>query len=166
MVCDHVCVQAGGRAVSTRLTVGYHVVQWVARTIGPHTDFGSACGIGLLRLDGGGAWRMIAGVAYADWNGPNLVAHIASDGSRRWMTREYLWTIFDYPFNQQGVRRVTCMIGEGNRASVNLCERLGFEQEARLQGAHPSGDLLVYRLFKERCKWISQDTCKRYARAA
>jgi len=151
--------------MSTRLTVGYHVVRWVARTIGPHTDFGTARGIGLQRRVGD-AWCMIAGVAYADWNGPNLVAHIASDGTRRWMSREYLWTIFDYPFNQQGVRRVTCMIGEGNRESVNLCERLGFTLEARLKAAHRTGDLLIFSLFREDCKWISQDISKRYARAA
>lgn len=149
-----------------RLAVGQHVVEWVAQKTNEFGNFGASVGIGLQELEGD-HWKLIAGVAYADWNGVNLVAHIASDGTRRWMTKEYLWTIFDYPFNQAKVNRITCEIGSGNRASIRLCEHLGFEREANLQGAHPDGDLLIYRLWRKDCRWLNENLHKnRMAMAA
>ena len=136
-----------------RLCVGNRVVEWVAKRTNEHGNFGCATGIGLQELDGD-AWRMVAGVAYAEWNGVNVVCHIAAEG-KRWMTREYLWTIFDYPFNQLKVRRITVCVGEGNSESRRFVRHLGFEEEARLTGAHPSGDLLIYGMRKPRCRWLA-----------
>ena len=108
----------------------------------------------------------MAGVVYAQWNGPNVVCHIASDGSRRWLTREYLRIIFDYPFSQLGVRRITVCVGEGNSASRRFVQHLGFELEAVHPLAHPTGALLTFRMWKKDCRWICQDSSKRLARAA
>lgn len=153
-----------------RICTGHHVVQWVDAMTQAHGNMAAAVGIGLqeLRSDevGNNIWKLIAGVAYTDFNGTNIVAHIASDGSKNWMTKEYLWTIFDYPFSQAKVNRITCMIGSDNIESINLCERLGFNREASLEGAHPGGDLLIYRLWKRDAKWLSLDFGKRYAKAA
>ena len=130
------------------LVIGPEVVRWVARKTNEYGNFGTAQGIGWQK-DG----LIVAGVAYCEWNGPNVVCHIASDGSRRWLTREYLRVIFDYPFNQLGCKRITVCVGEGNGASRRFVEHLGFTRETTLAGAHPSGDLLVYRLWKEDCRW-------------
>jgi RimJ/RimL family protein N-acetyltransferase len=143
------------------LTIGKHVVEWVAKCTNEFGHFGTDVGIGWMR-DG----QIVAGVAYADWNGPNIVCHIASDGSRRWLTREYLWTIFDYPFNQCGCKRITVCVGQGNKDSVRFVKHLGFSPETTLRGAHPTGDLLVLVMWKESCRWISQDFVKPYAKAA
>ena len=140
-----------------RLTFGQHVVQWVAKQTNDYGTFGAAHGIGLQEAEQtryGQVWRMIAGVVYEDWNRVNVVCHIAAEG-KRWLTREYLWTIFDYPFNQLGVGRITVCVGEGNAASRRFCEHLGFALEARLDKAHPTGDILVYRLRKPECRWLA-----------
>ena len=143
------------------LTIGRHVVEWVAKRTNEFGNFGTDTGIG---------WRsgeqIVAGVAYADWNGPNIVCHIASDGSRRWLTRQFLWTIFDYPFNQCGCKRITVCVGQGNVDSVRFVQHLGFELETTLRSAHPTGDLLVLVMWKKDCRWISQDFAKPYAKAA
>lgn len=137
-----------------RIAIGQGVVEWVARRTNDYGNFGAAQGIGLQEWKGG-AWVAIAGVAYAEWNGVNVVCHIASDGSKRWLNRQYLWTIFDYPFNQLGARLITACVGQGNSASRRFVEHLGFEEEARVRGAHPTGDLLVYTLRKPRCRWLA-----------
>ena len=134
------------------LVIGPEVVKWVARRTNEFGRFGTDIGIGWAR-DG----RLVAGVAYADWNGPNVVCHIASDGSRRWATREYLWTIFDYPFNQLKVKRITVCVGEGNGDSRRFVQHLGFRLESTLRAAHPSGDLLVYSMFSEQCRWLNEN---------
>lgn len=70
------------------------------------------------------------------------------------MTREYLWACFDYPFNQAKVHRITGLVGEGNHLARKFDEHLGFKLETRLKGAHPTGDLLVYVMRREQCKWL------------
>ena len=131
------------------LVIGQSVVEWVAKRTNDYGNFGAAQGIGWERNG-----SLVAGVAYAEWNGPNVVCHIASDGSRRWATRQYLWTIFDFPFTQLGCKRITVCVGEGNSASRGFVLHLGFTCEATLTGAHPSGDLLVYRLFRHDCRFL------------
>lgn len=143
------------------LVIGKGVVEWVAQQTQEFGNFGTDVGIGWAR-DG----RLIAGVAYANWNGVNVECHIASDRSRRWLTREYLWTIFSYPFEQLGVNRITVCVGEGNSDSRRFVVHLGFELETTLQAAHPSGNLLIFRMWKKDCRWIRVDYAKPYALAA
>ena len=130
------------------IVLGKEVVEWVARRTNEFGGFGTDIGIGWAR-----AGQLVASVAYADWNGPNVVCHIAADG-KRWATREYLWTIFDYPFNQLRVKRITVCVGEGNAASRRFVEHLGFTLEAELAGAHPTGDLRIYRMFRSDCRYL------------
>lgn len=131
------------------LVIGDGVLDWVAKKTNDYGRFGGGTAIGWARHG-----EIIAGVCYCDWNGPNVVCHIASDGSKKWLTKQYLWTIFDYPFNQLHCERITVAVGEGNGASRNFVRKLGFELEARLSKAHPTGDLLIFRMFKHDCRWI------------
>lgn len=139
------------------LTIGKHVVDWVAKQTNEFGNFGTDIGIGWMK-DG----QIVAGVAYANWNGVNVECHIASDRSRRWLTRQYLWTIFDYPFNQLGVKRITVCVGEGNRDSARFVEHLGFKIESRLESAHPTGALLIFRMFRSECPYIKGAYANRY----
>jgi len=128
------------------LVIGQGVVDWVADKLGAH--FSNAQGIGCANGE------IVAGVVYENWNGRNVVCHIASDLSKRWMTRKYLQTIFDYPFNQMKADRITAPVAASNRDSRRFLEHLGFELEATLEDADPTGDLLLYRLFRNDCKWV------------
>ncbi|ABR91756.1 Uncharacterized conserved protein [Janthinobacterium sp. Marseille] len=128
------------------LVVGYGVVEWVATRTDEYGNFGCATGIGWER-DG----KLVAGVAYNDFNGVNMCTHIALEGA---MTKKFLWAIFDYPFNQAKVNRITALVGEGNEKSLNLCRKLGFTEEARLDGAHPTGDMVILKMWRKDCRWL------------
>ena len=130
------------------IVTGRGVVEWIARRTNEFGSFGTDIGIGWARHG-----SLVAGVAYAEWNGPNVVCHIAAEG-KHWATRQYLWTIFDYPFNQLKAKRITVCVGEGNRASRRFVEHLGFTLEAELAGAHPTGDLRIYRLWRDDCRYL------------
>lgn len=136
------------------LITGKPVVEWIAKRTNEFGSFGTDIGIGWFKNG------LVAGVAYAEWNGPNVVCHIASDGSRKWLTRAYLWAIFDYPFNQLKVDRITVCVGEGNRPSRRFVENLGFTLETTLKGAHPSGDLFIYRLWRQDCRFLREPYAK------
>lgn len=140
--------EAGDNAAS-RIVVGQGVIEWVSERASMTFSEASA-GIGLQK---GG--KIVAGVVYVDWNRRNVYAHHAIEGR---ITRRYLWTILDYPFNQLKVERVTGIIPEGYKKAERFAKHLGFSLETRLKDAHPSGDLLVYVVRRRDAeRWLNVD---------
>lgn len=110
----------------------------------------SATGIG-LKQDG----ELISGVVYDDYNGSNIWMHVASIPGRRWMTREYLFAAFAYPFIQLECNRITGWVEASNTDARRFDEHLGFKQEAVLKhAARDGGDVIVYVMFREDCRFI------------
>lgn len=125
----------------------YHVGPWVCEKAGGtwHPNRGSA--IGLIK-DG----DLVAGVLYEDWNGANLMCHIR--GEKGWADRKFLRIMFDYPFNQIGAKRLTAPISSTNKRAIEFVQRLGFVLECVLAQATPDGDMHIYRIFREDCKYL------------
>jgi RimJ/RimL family protein N-acetyltransferase len=120
---------------------------WVSEKTGGTWCAGRGQAIGKL-TDG----KLVAGVLYEDFNGANVVCHIAGKG--QWADRRFLAVIFDYPFNQLKVRRITVPVDGKNIKSQKLVEHMGFVLESRLEQATLDSDLLLYRLFKDDCKYL------------
>lgn len=132
-----------------RLTFDAELVgPWVVARGGGIWFPGRGTAIGKLNEAG----ELVAGVLYEDWNGANIVCHIAGEGN--WATKEFLHIIFDYPFNQLGVKRITAPNASDNATSINLVKRMGFELECTLTQATPSGDLLLFRMFRDDCRFL------------
>jgi len=98
--------------------------------------------------------ELIAGVLFDHFNGASICMHVAAIPGCRWLTREYLWYCFHYPFMELGVKRITGLVPESNQAARRFDEHLGFTLETRLKEAHPEGDMLVYRMFKKDCRFL------------
>lgn len=120
---------------------------WVSERTGGSWCAGRGQGIGKL-VDG----KLVAGVLYEDYNRANVVCHIAGEGN--WADRRFLGVIFDYPFNQLKVRRITVPIVGNNAKSIKLVEHMGFKLESRLEQATLDSDILLFRLFKDECKYL------------
>lgn len=132
------------------LCLDSHVVgPWVCQRAGGQWVEGSGAAIGWVSKG-----RLTAGVLYCEWNGANVVVHMAGEGN--FLTRKYLYTIFDYPFNQLKVKRVTLPIASSNKKAIRFVKHLGFELEATLQDAHPSGDLLLFKMTRDECRWLGE----------
>ena len=99
--------------------------------------------------------KLIAGAAFFRENGVNCEVAFASEDPR-WLNREKLRLLFEYPFHQLKLRRLTAIADSTNHASLKLIEALGFEHEATLLRAAPNGDLIVYRMFEDLCPWLSR----------
>lgn len=123
---------------------------WVASRIPGMTYYPGTCS-GIARVKDG---RIVAGAIYHDFNGANVYAHIAVEPGG--MNRQFISIIFDYPFKQLGVQRITGIVPSSNDAARRLDEHLGFELEATLQGAHPDGDLLIYKMTADSCRWLKE----------
>lgn len=122
------------------------VGRYVAQRIGYGNEAGASIG---WERNG----EIVAGVVYTDYNGKQITAAIAADAP---LAREFVRVIFDYPFNQLKVERITATIEADNRKSHRLCKHFGFTHEAVLQRAGRRGDLHVYRLFREDCRWLGE----------
>jgi RimJ/RimL family protein N-acetyltransferase len=124
------------------------VGEWVTLRTGGLYE-GSGAGIG-LEQDG----RLIAGVLYDNYNGRSIAMHVAAEGGD-WMTREYLRVCFDYPFRQLGVCKIIGLVDSTNTAARRFDEHLGFVLEHTIIDAGRKGDLCIYSMTPEQCRFLS-----------
>lgn len=120
---------------------------WVCERAGGKYIPGAFAAIGRIK-DG----RLVAGVLYENFNGANVFCHIAAEGN--WANKRFMWLIFDYPFNQLNCKRITTTVSPENVTSQKFTSKLGFDVETKLKDAHPQGDIWVFRMFKDNCRWI------------
>lgn len=73
---------------------------------------------------------------------------------KRCVTRRILKQVFDYPFNQLGLRRVTGLVPESNVAALAFDYRLGFVQEGRKKWGMGDEDEIILGMTKEHCRWL------------
>jgi RimJ/RimL family protein N-acetyltransferase len=105
----------------------------------------------VLRRDG----VIVAAALFVEYNGTNIFIHLAGSPGRRWLTRDFLYWIFHYPFIQLGCRRVSAWVESNNADSVRFIEHLGATREATLEKAARDGDdVYIYRMFREDCKYV------------
>lgn len=134
------------------LVHGPEVVQWVTQRLGvPSTAYGAnARGLGVA-----GPRGLRAGVVYGPGHRYNLHAHIASDGSRRWLDRRFLCAMFALPFEVMGAARLTVSIDAANEAAGRFVQHLGFRICALLpESSNSGGDLMIYQMARRECPWL------------
>lgn len=130
------------------ITSGAIVGHWVAKRIrgGYFAERSNALG---LEKNG----ELVAGVIYENWNHKSIWCHIAIDGR---LTPRYLAAIFDYPFNICQVEKIIVPVGSDNEESIRLVEKMGFAEEGRIKDARPEGDLILFTLSRDACRFIGE----------
>lgn len=123
---------------------------WICYELGTEWFDGRGRVIGLME-DGKGP---VAGALYEGHNGASVLVHLAATG-RNWLNRDFLWFMSYYPFMQLGVTKVIAPVESTNHRSVRFTEHFGFTLESTLKDAAPNGDLLLYTITREQCKWLS-----------
>ena len=135
-----------------RILTGHEEIfgPWMSARLGTTWLPGRGSIIGLWE-DGVGP---VAGCLYESCNGASIIGHLTGVG-KKWMNREYLWYCFHYPFEELKVTKILGIVESDNLDARRLDEHLGFTLEATLKDAAPKGDLLVYSMTKDQCKWLS-----------
>jgi RimJ/RimL family protein N-acetyltransferase len=99
--------------------------------------------------------ELIAGAVYEGFNGHNVWVHLAGMPGRRWMTRQFLYAGFAYPFIQLGCSRISGYVEAWNLEARRLDEHFGYKQEAVLHGAaSDGGDVILYVMRREDCRYV------------
>jgi RimJ/RimL family protein N-acetyltransferase len=125
------------------------VMQFVATKLGVN-PFEKYAAIG-LENDG----NLVAGVVFDNRCEANIMMHVASDGSRHWMTPAYMAACFGYAFNQEKVNLIVGLVRADNVDAQRFDEHLGFKKRGQLPQACTDGtDLIVYGMLRNECRYI------------
>ncbi len=128
------------------------LLAWAAERIGLPCFKDDAKAIGVKRRG-----ELVAVVVYDGFAPCDVNMHVASDGSRYWLTRSVLKTVFHYPFVQLGLRRVTGLIPTKKTDAIRFNEHLGFRLEGLCPEAMPDDDLQIRGLLRRECRFIPQE---------
>lgn len=125
------------------------LVPWVAERTGGGTFRPDATAIGLER-DG----ELVAAVVFDGFSKADCNMHVASDGSKRWLSRGFLAAVFAYPFTQLGLRRVTALVPASNTVALEFDKGLGFVQEGYHPHGLPDDDLVTLGMLRGACRYL------------
>lgn len=134
-----------------RLLISEHerVAAWVAERAGcDHHAWAEFTTIGLERNG-----ELVGGAVFESFTGTNANIHVAGSGAY-WMTRTFLFAVFDYAFNQLRLKRLTGYVEAANTRALDFDRKLGFVDEAVLKDAAPSGDVMILCMRREHCRFI------------
>ena len=127
------------------------VTKWMAERIGINSFRDDAVSIGIERNG-----ELVGGAAFDTFSDRECVIHLASDGSKRWISREFIVSVFAYAFHQCYFRRLTAFVRASNAPSLKIVQQFGFKEEGRARCAGPDGeDLVMFGLLREECRYIT-----------
>lgn len=144
-------------------------IDWAAGRIGIQFR-DDARAIGLVRADDvaepdenrdSQGRRILASVVFDTFSRFDCCMHVASDGSRRWLNREYIIRCFAYPFIQCGLKRVTGLVPADNTDALRFDMHLGFKVEGVCREGAENGDLVVLGMTRADCPHLPPEA--RYA---
>lgn len=103
------------------------------------------------RVDG----RIVAAFGYDHHQDSSCMFHVAAEpgGIDREMLRRGFWV----PFVQWGYSCLIGVIQSKNSKSLEIAARLGFTQRLVLPGAHPSGALHWWVMYRNECPWLQEN---------
>lgn len=126
---------------------------WLMEKTGGEWTYGRGTTVGLFDSS---LNTIIASTVFTDCNGEDgsVVLHCAGEG-KAWLNREFLWYVFHYPFMQLKVHKIISPVESTNLDCIRFIQHIGFSLEATLLDASPKGNLLLFTMNREQCKWLS-----------
>ena len=122
--------------------------EWLVRILNFPLPETTQC-IGQLK-DG----NLVAVAGYTNFMPKACEIHIGSVGEH-WASKDFIWAVFDYPFNKLGVSVILGQICAANIDALTLNRHLGFKGVADIPDAHMSGDLVIMAMRKEECRFLN-----------
>lgn len=99
--------------------------------------------------------RLLGGVIYQAYNGASIVIQVASFDPH-WLDRDMLWRAFYYPFEQLEVQKLFTQTPSNNLKALDFNRKLGFKEEARIEGVFRDADLIIRSMRREDCRWLER----------
>lgn len=134
------------------IVTGQPVIDWVAGKIG-NTTFTNAQGLGVEK-DG----RIVGGAVIDSYvKDVRCALHCAGEG-KRWLSREFLFVVFDYVFRQLNCKVIINTVNSTNVDSLRFTKHIGFSPLPTIKDGGVGGDLVIFTLHKDECRWLKRET--------
>jgi RimJ/RimL family protein N-acetyltransferase len=114
-----------------------------------------------------GVMPTIADVSFSRWKDDELLGVVmyqrythtaitmhAVSYEPNWLSRDFLWLVFHYPFVQLGCERVFALVHSGNDRALEFDRKVGFRIETRIGKVYPDGDQIVLVMERADCRWL------------
>lgn len=102
--------------------------------------------------------ELVAGAVFENYfPGKSLEGHVAALPGCRWAHPVFVQACFEYAFVQLGVKHLYGHVSTHNLASQRMVEHLGFKRKCVLEGAIEDGDLIIYVMQPEDCRYLEAD---------
>lgn len=124
--------------------------EMITRALDPDQPFREGFDICISRTSGG---KLAGGVTYDGYLKRSICIHTAGFVPN-WLSREFLWAAFSYPFYQLKVEVIYGIVQSTNERAMRFDQKLGFKEDTRLKGAIPGGDLVFFSMYRADCKWL------------
>ena len=99
---------------------------------------------------------LLGGVIFTDYTGESIHIHTAS-WDDHWVNRDLAFVVFDYPFNQLGVKRIFGRLPESNYLALRFNRHCGFREVARVEGVYRHNVAqIVMRCDREDCRFLGK----------
>jgi hypothetical protein len=96
----------------------------------------------------------LGGVVFTGYLIGSITMHMAGTGNN-WGTRDFLWMVYNYAFEQLGVRKVIGLVAADNHLAIAIDLKMGFTIETAISDmTADGGDLLVLSMRKQDCRWL------------
>ena len=122
---------------------------WLQERIGEEGQFKpeEVRTIGHVLVHDENKFEILAVVGLNHWTVHTVEGNIASDGTKRWFSQDFAFTVYDYAFRHADKSRMNFTVRPENTAAIRMHEKLGHQFEFRLADAHGEGkDALIYGL--------------------
>lgn len=97
--------------------------------------------------------ELLGGVVYSGYTGHSIAMHVAGFDPR-WISRDLIWTCFDYPFSQLQVKKIFAPTPSSNKLAHDMNLRWGFTRPVIVEDVFEDGDLIVLSMYAHECRWL------------
>lgn len=131
----------GKRLIITDQAVAPALLAWMKERIGPCGAFDPEdCRTIAHAIEhDDGRIEILCVVALNRWTPFSCEGNIASDMSKRWMTRDFAFAVYDFVFRHAGKTRFNFTVSVDNAEAIEMHERLGHRRIATLEDAFGEG---------------------------
>lgn len=95
------------------------------------------------------------GVVYENYTGPggSCLVHIAGF-NKRWIDRDMLYIMFDYPFKQLDCKQAFCQVAGKKQNVLEFNKTFGWEVLHVLEAVFPDDDMILMRMKRDQCRYL------------
>ena len=99
--------------------------------------------------------ELLGAAVYENYTGPggSIEAHIGSFAPR-WLNRDFLYVMFDYPFVQLDCKQAFVRVKSNNEKSIHWCHSLGFKDYVTIEDVFPDCDMIIMRMKRDECRFL------------